>query len=214
MLHNKSICIVGNADSLRDKKLGKVIDSHDKVVRINLCYTINLEEDTGFKTTDWIINQSAIWNLDFLTGFFKHRLDELAPHGLRDVAFRTDPKHKDTSKSHHEYLIHNIVNRRFNLHFINVGNFVSEVFPEFSEVKSLNNPDIPAVPTTGFAMICKYIQQSERISIAGFETGKSNTLDHYWPPKDDWTTKIIKANHDIRKEKEMIDSLPITRLDG
>ena len=48
-----TVVVVGRSPSLRNRGLGKLIDAHDEVVRINTFSTF--APDTGQKTTRWII---------------------------------------------------------------------------------------------------------------------------------------------------------------
>lgn len=51
-----SVCIVGNGISLKGRSLGSVIDDHECVVRCNFFMTNGYEEDTGRKTTHWLMS--------------------------------------------------------------------------------------------------------------------------------------------------------------
>ena len=50
------VCIVGSADSLTGKGLGKVIDSHDIIIRINQPQISGFEEDAGSRVTHCYIS--------------------------------------------------------------------------------------------------------------------------------------------------------------
>lgn len=50
----KTLCVVGNGPSLLRCGLGKAIDSHDHVWRINNYQTEGFEDDVGMKTTGWV----------------------------------------------------------------------------------------------------------------------------------------------------------------
>ncbi|MFV0322250.1 MAG: glycosyltransferase family 29 protein [Alphaproteobacteria bacterium] len=51
---NTKIAVVGNAPSLKEKKLGKFIDSFDIVIRVNNYLVKGFEEFTGKKTSIWM----------------------------------------------------------------------------------------------------------------------------------------------------------------
>ncbi len=52
----KKVCLVGNAISLKNKTLGKLIDKNDVIVRMNNYVIHPHEKDVGNKTTHWFIN--------------------------------------------------------------------------------------------------------------------------------------------------------------
>ena len=52
----KSLVFVGNAPSLKGQCLGSWIDSHDIVVRFNVCPVAGYEEDVGSRTTILVTN--------------------------------------------------------------------------------------------------------------------------------------------------------------
>ena len=53
-----STIVVGNGPSLMGKGLGKVIDSHDNVIRVNMFKVKGYEHDVGSRTTGWHINEN------------------------------------------------------------------------------------------------------------------------------------------------------------
>ncbi len=54
LTHGKSVAIVGNSRGLLGQKNGKIIDSHDVVIRFNDYAVDNYSEDTGSKTNVWV----------------------------------------------------------------------------------------------------------------------------------------------------------------
>ena len=70
---NKSVVIVGNSPSLLSNQLGKVIDSHDTVIRVNKCVTKGYKKHIGEKINIWATTRNdfhgnwipeKIYNLD------------------------------------------------------------------------------------------------------------------------------------------------------
>ncbi len=53
-IQHKTICIVGNATTIKGQKLGKTIDTYDIVIRFNHCCDPKLCEDLGTKHTVWV----------------------------------------------------------------------------------------------------------------------------------------------------------------
>jgi hypothetical protein len=54
-----NVVVIGNGPSLLGRKLGKVIDSHDVIVRFNFFKTGQFAEDVGKRTTIWFNNRDA-----------------------------------------------------------------------------------------------------------------------------------------------------------
>lgn len=54
----KEIIIIGNAPFDKNKKVGKLIDSFEKVVRFNSFTTENFESCRGSKTSEWIVSDT------------------------------------------------------------------------------------------------------------------------------------------------------------
>ena len=68
MLHNSSVVIVGPSSTIKNSKQGKLIDSHDIIIRLNRAIPIieNLKADIGSKTT------IIYTNLNYDEGTKKH----------------------------------------------------------------------------------------------------------------------------------------------
>lgn len=58
---SRDIVLVGNGPSLRDRKLGPLIDSHHVVVRFNSFLLDGFQEDVGTRTSIWVRHA---WNKD------------------------------------------------------------------------------------------------------------------------------------------------------
>ena len=57
-IEKKEIIIIGNAPFDKSKKVGKLIDSFDKVVRFNSFSTDNYELFRGKKTSEWVVSDT------------------------------------------------------------------------------------------------------------------------------------------------------------
>jgi hypothetical protein len=77
---DKSVALIGNAQSLFSKKYGEEIDSHDVVVRLNkaaMLYTkFDAAESHGTKTDVWMF-----WNANEYKNFFKNTKAKLMHMG-------------------------------------------------------------------------------------------------------------------------------------
>ena len=101
LMKNKTIAIVGNGPSDIGMSLGKEIDAHDIVVRINNYKINNYENDYGKKTNIWIRGAGAgdiisrdisefkavIWAVDFLHfPVMYDSLKDISTHRVQDLS--------------------------------------------------------------------------------------------------------------------------------
>lgn len=211
--YKKKVCIVGNSDSLLGKNMGYEIDSHDIVVRINHCYTINLEKDTGSKCTHWAINQIFASNPSFIEKFFIPRINELKLHGLHTIIRRTDPissiKNK-LQKTFGDAMFNEAVGEQLDVLSLNFKREVSKN-PHLLPVQSKN-----MVETTGLGLIYYFLRRYRHVNIIGFGSPENvETIRHYWPPKaPDLSKNFIKHKHIMDVERQIINNLPVIRLDA
>lgn len=218
--YKKKVCIVGNAQSLISKNLGKTIDSYDIVVRLNRCYTEDLKEDSGTKCTHWFLNQMlSSANAEFVKNFFKNKIDELIPHGLHHILYRVDDQTKNLKRFHNNsdpFLkeLKSLHTRQlFNETCIENGLTQTSVFIR-EEVKHFF-PDTNIFSSTGLGAICYFLRRYETVNIVGFgEREGELTLRHYWPPDIKESSKNFENNdHSFYDERDLINSLPVGRLD-
>jgi hypothetical protein len=209
--YKKTVCIVGNGDSLLGKGMGNEIDNHDIVVRINHCFTINLEKDTGSKCTHWCIHQNHACCTKFLNSFFKSRINELKPHGLHTIITRLDPPPmtRGLDRIFGDAVFNEIVDQKFEVMRLNFKKHSLGIASEL--YKKYNN----AVITTGLGLICYFMQKYRTVNIIGFgPPEKTEKLKHYWPPNGKDLSEFFSSHrHIIEEERKVINSLPIQRLD-
>lgn len=201
----KNVCIVGNAESLWGKSLGATIDSYDIVVRLNYCYTINLEEHTGYKTTHWMINRSFASDINFILSFYKPRLVELLQDGLKNILIRSEGDDQKIDPVIRSYMM-GIFNEyahsnNLELTYLDGKKYANSFFP---------NENFRKHPTTGLSAICYFLQRYRTVDIVGFgaSTGEVQSK-HYWP-RDSY---IDFKYHNLPREIQLINQLPVRRLD-
>lgn len=228
--YSKTVCIVGNAYSLLGKGLGDLIDQHDIVVRLNKCFTVNLEKDTGSKCHHWFLNNVFSACPHFHNHFFKNRLEELKEHGLKSLFFRLDPVEffEDWQKNLNYIQGRQLLSEtgRAN-HFQTTGVMIREeaqaIFTEIEWVDELykrkehtSEEKSKIFATTGLGSICYYLRRYETVNIVGFgEKEGELTLRHYWPPDVEESSKPFENDyHCLYAERDLINSLPVERLDS
>lgn len=79
-----SVAIIGNGPNLLNKKLGKEIDMHDIIVRMNFFHTKNYEQDTGIKTDIWVTGANEAYVDKQLDQTPKNILSILKSSGLQN----------------------------------------------------------------------------------------------------------------------------------
>lgn len=86
---SKNIAIVGNSSSILNKKLGKVIDEYDDVVRFNKAKIKNFEDYVGAKTTLRVINNPTFECANFGPGWEESDNDSNFALTLRNMNILT-----------------------------------------------------------------------------------------------------------------------------
>ena len=223
--YSKTVCIVGNAYSILEKGLGDLIDQHDIVVRLNRCYTVNLEKDTGSKCHHWFLNQVLSGCPPFLNNFFKRRVEELKKFGLKSIFYRLDPVEffKDWQKNldfiqGRQRLTESCRANNFQATSLIIREEAQAVFNEIDWIGDLDSKETSKMfATTGLGAIFYYLRRYETVNIVGFgEKEGELTLRHYWPPDVEKSSKPFKKNdyHWFYTERDLINSLPVERLDA
>ena len=91
----KKIILIGNGQSVCDKRLGPIIDSFETVVRFNNFQIEDFEEFTGRKTTIWVRNDN-LESVPDRNGKFKEVLLSCNP-----VRVGSTPSHTAVIKNYH-----------------------------------------------------------------------------------------------------------------
>lgn len=212
--YKKRVCIVGNGDSLLDKGMGDEIDSHDIVVRINHCFTIGLEKDAGSKCTHWCINQVYASSPSFISCFFIPRVDELKPYGLHTIIRRTDPI--SSLKDEHSALDSIFANATFNQIVGEELNVISLNFRKETRANKFPLRFSNIIETTGLGLIYYFIKRYREVNIIGFGSpDQTNEIRHYWPPDGpEMSQGFSDRKHFMNQERQLINTLPVKRLDA
>jgi hypothetical protein len=182
----KSCIIIGNGSSILNKNLGEYVDSFDNVVRFNRFQVENYKQDLGTKCTHWVVGYNlATDNMSVNNGYFKGNLDRLqSTHPeLEEILILTSKATKNKNlneiKKLKQYVKLNLVYKEYDLFF-------------------------NAKPTTGFMTIKYFLNKFDKISIAGFDFGKSH---HYWGNYSIADVPAPEGKHPWKSEGEYVDKL-------
>ena len=167
--------IVGNSSSALDKKLGSYIDSFENVVRFNRFKINNYKEDLGTKCTHWVLN-------------YKLTTDH------RNYLVKNLSKIKSETKGLKQALILTTEKDRGQINKIKKQLNIEVIYKKFK-------PFYNTKPTTGFLTINYFLGYFPKLTLVGFDFGKSN---HYW---GNHSISDTPGKHDWGKEKTHIDNL-------
>ncbi|MBN1973072.1 MAG: glycosyltransferase family 29 protein [Sedimentisphaerales bacterium] len=170
----KSLVFVGNAPSLNGQGLGSWIDSHDIVVRFNVCPVAGYEQDVGSKTTILVSNP--------------YPEDRKKPSML--------------GITHQVILVITPQTRRGDLtEFENWAGDTNVLFTYAPDIVGVGDIDHKAGLTTGtYALqLLPRLLQPNLVSVTGFTMFMKNSFFHYFSIL---RPKGIQA-HDLKKEAEI-----------
>ena len=175
---NKSIAVIGNAQSLFDYEYGNIIDNHDLVIRINLGFLVDSPKSHGTKT-DWVIFN----NYNFLK------------------------KNSNIFSEDHKFNLLEIYNLNFiyNNETYQQDNFcrLSRAIP-LECLKKFQFTD-DKKPSTGLCIVYMLsLLKTKQVSIFGFDFKRSIT----WYNKNRKSKKEQRQNqNDWKKEEEVLNWL-------
>ena len=185
---SESIALVGNSSTLLDHSYGKLIDSHDYVIRFNIAIIDGYEKYVGSKTSyRWICSKMFLglgmgnyssYDVNFLPNLKeKHFLIYKWPHPQFTQGMK---------KNYHS---------KTNIHFLNKKSH-----------ELVNNTKVLHTNTvsSGGAAVVLASHLSDNVSLFGFNFLKDTRSSfHYFED----TRKASRTAHDFTSEKRYIDSL-------
>ena len=170
----KSLVFIGNAPSLKGQGLGSWIDSHDIIVRFNVCPVAGYERDVGSHTTILVTNP------------YPEGREKTSLLGVEcQVIFVITPQTRRGSIAEFE----------------NWAGNANVLFTYVPDIVGIGKIDHKAGLTTGtyaLQLIPRLLCPSV-VSITGFTMFMGNSLFHYFSPK---RPKGLKA-HDVKKEAKI-----------
>ena len=187
---NPSIAIIGNSGKLLSQNYGKLIDTHDIVIRCNLAIINNYESYVGSKTNFRIIAGKSFWR-DLSDNFSSYKKDFLTNLKNEHFLIKADPLYNAIQGIIKNY------NTTCNISYIK-QNVINHIQNE------LNIPDI----STGFTALGLALMWSNNVSLFGFgffEESWDN--QHYFE-----NIKPYNRGHDQNLEKQYIEYLTQNNL--
>ena len=171
---NKCI-LVGNASNVLGKKLGSYIDSFENVVRFNRFRIKNFEKDLGKKCTHWVLNYKLTTDS---RNYLVKNLEKVTSNttDLKQALILTTAKDDGKLDNIKKQVDIEVIYKQYPVPF----NYK---------------------PTTGFLAIKYFLEQFPKLTLAGFDFGKSN---HYW---GNYGPSDVPGKHEWDKEKNYINNL-------
>jgi hypothetical protein len=202
------ICIVGNGPSALKNKRGKMIDSCDRVIRMNDFVLEGYDEFIGSKTDVWF------------TGLGAQQLKrEQAP--CKRLFYYTHKRHNDVEallseklEKHNDLLVHAIKGTRYEKHVYDQdGNkrVEANTWSCFTPESIQKNYGLRAHPSTGFAAVAMAVENKaqkklydQEIVVTGFDakTTGQDQISHYF----NRNTKNL-VHHDFFNEYKALQSM-------
>lgn len=190
----KDCILIGNSSSVLEKNLEQQINSFKNVVRFNRFKIKGFEKKLGKKCTHWVTGYNlATANMPVNRNYFKDNLDRLKSEHpeLKQIIVLTSTLTKKKDKD--------ILKLAELKDSIDIELIYKEYKP-FFKIK----------PTSGFLAIKYFLNKFSKISIAGFDFGKSY---HYWGNESIADVPAPNNKHSWVKEKEYVINNPdITML--
>ncbi|XP_073345265.1 alpha-N-acetylgalactosaminide alpha-2,6-sialyltransferase 1-like [Pagrus major] len=207
--------VVGTAGILNGSKMGKEIDAHDYVFRMNGAVIKGHEEDVGNRTSVYVHTAHAITrSLSVLRkyGYTSVPNDEgikyvMIPEGMRDF-YWLEGLFKGDKVSAGQY--HNMQPRTYyggqyheSRFYVLTQDFLRYVRNRFLMSANLNKPYWSIVrPTNGAFTLFLALHTCDIVSVYGFMTETYEKYSNYYFEKTK-TSVIFYANHDYILEKNL-----------
>lgn len=153
LFENKTIALIGNAQSLFEKNLGAFIDQHDVVCRMNFGVNIIDPEQQGTKTDVWLMHHS------FIPRQFQIRYPKLNFPSSKKFCFKLIHPIENTKHMYQQYNIPDV-------EFID-EKILAQNFAGYKEIK---------IPSTGLLSVCFInIFKFAELNIFGFDWKRTKT---------------------------------------
>ncbi|XP_063312385.1 alpha-N-acetylgalactosaminide alpha-2,6-sialyltransferase 1-like [Pelobates fuscus] len=211
--------VLGNGGIMNGSGMGKEIDAHDYIFRVNGAITKGFEKDVGNRTSFFFFSTNTLMNS--LTAYgrqgFKQvpRSEEtrflLLPDHDRDYLLvraaltnSTIDRGKDKSRIPARYFGQNLTTEHFKI--------LHPDFMRYLRNRFLWSPILKTTfrniyrPSTGAAMLLAAVHTCDEVNAYGFMTPNyAKFSDHYYDAK--YKKIVFYANHSFRKEMEVWQNL-------
>ncbi|XP_037318809.2 alpha-N-acetylgalactosaminide alpha-2,6-sialyltransferase 2-like [Pungitius pungitius] len=217
--------VVGTSGILYGSKMGKEIDAHDYVFRMNGAVIKGFEEDVGNKTSVYVHTAHSITTSPYLFqkyGYTSAPMDEgikyvMIPEAMRDFYWMEGLfKHERINAGPHKnarpwtYYGGQYNESRF---YVLHQDFLRYVRNRFLLSPHLNSSHWAIVrPTNGAFTIFLALQTCDTVSAYGFMTEDYAKYSNYYCQRDLKTKVIFYANHDYHMEKRLWKKLHDSKI--
>lgn len=208
--------VVGTAGILNGSGMGKEIDAHDYVFRMNGAVTEGFEEDVGNKTSVYVHTAHSITSSRYIFGKYGYKNAPhdkgikyvMIPEGMRDFQW-LDGLLKGKKVSEGPY--RNSEPRTFYSNQFNESrfyvlhqDFLRYVKNRFLKSKTLNGTAWAFFrPTNGAFTIFLALHTCDTVDAYGFMTEDYKKYPNYYAHRDIRTKVVFYINHDYILEKDL-----------
>ncbi|XP_040889139.1 ST3 beta-galactoside alpha-2,3-sialyltransferase 8 [Toxotes jaculatrix] len=162
----RSCAVVGNSGNLRGSRNGKLIDSHNSVIRMNKAVTKGFEKDVGNRTTHhFLYPESAV---DVARGVSL----VLLPFKLRDLEWLTSALSTGQVKMTYMRVKERVEADKDKVLVVN-PEFFKYVHDHWTENHG-------RYPSTGMLAIIFALHTCDKVSVFGYGADKQGNWHHYW----------------------------------
>ncbi|XP_070847205.1 alpha-N-acetylgalactosaminide alpha-2,6-sialyltransferase 1.1 [Chaetodon trifascialis] len=216
--------VVGTAGILNGSKMGKEIDAHDYVFRMNGAVIKGYEEDVGNRTSVYVHTAHSI-NMSLYTfkeyGYTSAPHDEgikfvLIPEGMRDFHWLKGllKGERISASPYHNRLPRTYYGGQYNesRFYVLHQDFLRYVRNRFLMSDNLNSIHWPIVrPTNGAFTIFLALHTCDTVSAYGFMTDDYDKYSNYYV-ENNKTNVIFYINHDYILEKNLWKKLHNSKI--
>ncbi|XP_054455504.1 alpha-N-acetylgalactosaminide alpha-2,6-sialyltransferase 1-like, partial [Anoplopoma fimbria] len=220
-----SCAVVGMGGILNGSKMGKEIDAHDYVFRMNGAITKGFEEDVGNRTSVYVHTAHSITQSKYLLRKYGYKSipdDEgikyvMIPEGMRDFNWmeglfknQTVTAGQYKNKRPWTYYAEQYNETRF---YVLHQDFLRYVRNRFLKSPHLNDPHWAIVrPTNGAFTLFLALHTCDTVSAYGFITEDFRKYSTYYVEKHIKTKVILYSNHDYILEKNVWKKLHDSKI--
>uniref|UniRef100_UPI00398F56AA type 2 lactosamine alpha-2,3-sialyltransferase-like isoform X2 n=1 Tax=Pristiophorus japonicus TaxID=55135 RepID=UPI00398F56AA len=200
--------VVGNGGILRNKTLGKKIDSYDVVIRINSGPVIGYEDDVGNKTTfrfcypESVFSEHSQYDADTTLVFIPFKSVDL--RWLKEVLLKKKVSMRGFWKKTPTQLIY----KNSQIRILKPSMVQKAAFDLLNLPKVIPWPKPSQYPTTGIIAITMALSICDKVHIAGFkyDVYSPNSTLHYYG-NDTMSAMEKMLYHNVTAEQMLLKKL-------
>ncbi|XP_067849212.1 type 2 lactosamine alpha-2,3-sialyltransferase-like isoform X3 [Heptranchias perlo] len=200
--------VVGNGGVLRNKTLGKKIDSYDVVIRLNSGPVIGYEDDVGNKTTfrfcypESLSSDRSQYDADTTLVFVPFKAVDL--RWLKEMLLKRRVSMRGFWKKTPKELIY----KNSQIRILKPSIVQKAAFDLLNLSKVVPWPKPPQYPTTGIIAISMALTMCDKVHVAGFkyEVSSPNSTLHYYG-NDTMSAMRKMVYHNVSAEQMLLKKL-------